>query len=212
MKVGIVLNGEVKDYNFIKNIIKNNYDYLICADGGANHTYKMGIVPDYIIGDLDSVHEDVIKYYKDNNVKFEKFPSKKNETDSQLCIYLANKLNATNIDFFGALGGREDHMISNINLLYYVRTMGITPKIISEKSIMYIAINEEIGIVGKKGETISVIPLSGQAKGVTLINLEYPLNNYDMDYGVPLGISNVMLKDICSIKVSEGNLLIIRNM
>ena len=92
MKVCIILNGEIKDYKYIKNIIyKNNYDYIICSDGGANHTYKMDIVPDYIIGDLDSVEDNILKYYKSKNVQFEKFPTKKDETDTELSILLANK-------------------------------------------------------------------------------------------------------------------------
>ena len=56
MKVCIALNGIVNDYNKTKEIIeKENYDYIIGADGGCNHLNAMGIVPDYIIGDLDSI-------------------------------------------------------------------------------------------------------------------------------------------------------------
>lgn len=212
MKICIILNGKIKNYDYIKNIItKNNYDYIICADGGANHSYKMGITPDYIIGDLDSISSNIIDFYKLKNVKFEKFPSKKNETDTEICVYLASRLNAKEIDFIGALGGRLDHMISNINLLYYVRNQGIYTKIISEDEDIYIAINEEISINGDMGDTISVIPLNGDAKGVTLNRLEYPLNNYDMKFSLPLGISNVMLDKKCNIKVEQGSLIIIRN-
>ncbi len=142
---------------------------------------------------------------------FEKFPSKKNETDTEICVYLASRLNAKEIDFIGALGGRLDHMIANINLLYYVRNQGIYTKIISEDEDIYIAINEEISINGDVGDTISVIPLNGDAKGVTLNRLEYPLNNYDMKFSLPLGISNVMLDKRCNIKVEQGSLIIIRN-
>lgn len=212
MKICIILNGKIKDYDYIKDIInKNNYDYIICADGGANHSYKMGIIPDYIIGDLDSISSEIIDFYKSKDVKFEKFPSKKDETDTEICIYLASKLNAKEIDFIGALGGRIDHMIANINLLYYVRSKGIFTRIISEKEDIYIAIDEEISINGDIGDTISVIPLNGDAKGVTLKQLEYPLNNYNMKFSVPLGISNVMLDKKCSIKVEQGSLIIIKN-
>ncbi len=212
MRVCIILNGEIKNYNYIKNIInKNNYDYIVCADGGANHSYNMGIIPDYIIGDLDSIYSEIIEFYKLKDVKFEKFPSKKDETDTEICVYLASKLNAKEIDFIGALGGRLDHMIANINLLYYVRNKGIYTKIISEHEDIYIAINEEITINGYIGDTISVIPLNGDAKGVTLENLEYPLNNYDMKFYLPLGISNVMLDEKCSVKVEQGSLIIIKN-
>ena len=171
----------------------------------------MGIIPDYIIGDLDSIYSEIIEFYKLKDVKFEKFPSKKDETDTEICVYLASKLNAKEIDFIGALGGRLDHMIANINLLYYVRNKGIYTKIISEHEDIYIAINEEITINGYIGDTISVIPLNGDAKGVTLENLEYPLNNYDMKFYLPLGISNVMLDEKCSVKVEQGSLIIIKN-
>jgi thiamine pyrophosphokinase len=96
-------------------------------------------------------------------------------------------------------------------LLYYVRLKNIIPRIISEKEQLYIAVNEEVIINGNKGDTISVIPTNGNAKGVTLTNLEYPLNNYDMKFYLPLGISNVMLNKECKIKVNDGSLIIIRN-
>ena len=212
MKVCIILNGEVKDYNIIKKIInKEKYDFIICADGGANHAYNMDIIPDYIIGDLDSASESVINYYKEKNVSFEKFPSKKDETDMEICIYLAEKLNAKRIDLIAAMGGRIDHTIANINLLYYIKEKNIFPRIISEKEEIQLAINEKLVLKGNKGDIISVIPTKGDANGVTLENLEYPLEEYNMKYSMPLGISNVMLGKLCSVSVKEGALLVIRN-
>ncbi|GAA3651776.1 thiamine diphosphokinase [Asaccharospora irregularis DSM 2635] len=212
MKICIVLNGEVENYTKIRDFItKEDYDYIICADGGANHTYYMEITPDYIIGDLDSVDEKLVSYYKNTGVKFEKFPAKKDETDTELCIYLARDLKATRIDFIAALGGRIDHTITNINLLYYLKEMDIIPRIISEKEEMYIAVNEEITISGNVGDIVSVIAINGDADGVTLKNLEYPLDNYYMKYGVPIGMSNVMLSNECKVKVKKGNLIIIKN-
>ena len=212
MKSCIILNGKIQDYNKIKEvIIKEKYDYIICADGGANHAYNMDIIPNYIIGDLDSINKDIVKHYKTYKVKFEQFPTKKNETDSELCIYLSDKLKTKELHLIGALGGRIDHTIANINLLYYIRQMDIVPKIISEYEEIYIASNEEISVQGKKGDTISIIPIKGDANGVTLKNLEYSLENYNMKFSVPLGISNIMLDSKCNIKVNEGNLIVIRN-
>ena len=212
MKVCIILNGEIKDYKYIKNIIdKNNYDYIICSDGGANHAYKMDIIPDYIIGDLDSIEDNILKYYKSKHVQFEKFPAKKDETDTELSILLADKLNSKEIDLIGALGGRIDHTIANINLLYYIKNKGIAPRIISEREEIYIAIDEDIIIHGNIGDTISIIPIKGDAKGITLENLEYTLDNYDMEFSRPLGVSNIMKKNSCNIKINEGSILIIKN-
>lgn len=212
MKICIVLNGEIKDYDYINRIVRTgSYDYIICSDGGANHAYNMDILPDYIIGDLDSIDKNIIEYYKSNNIKFEKFPTKKDETDTELCIELSDKLKAKEIHLIGALGGRIDHTIANINLLYYIRKRGIIPKIISEKEEIYIAMNEELIIDGEIGDTISILPIKNDAKDVTLKNLEYPLKNYDMKFSRPLGISNVMTNVNCNIKVNEGSLIIIKN-
>ena len=193
MKVCIVLNGSINDYNKTKNIIKNqNYDYIIGADGGCNHLYKMDILPNYII--------------------FKKFPTHKDETDAEICIYLAKTLNATEIHFIGALGGRIDHALSNIGLMYYVLEMDIEPKILTSEEEMFIIHNNTKVIKGKKGDTLSILALKQEAINVTLEKLEYPLNKARVSYLSPLGISNVMLEDECNITVEDGYLLVIRNL
>lgn len=212
MKACIVLNGEVKDYEFVKYALScYEYDIVICADGGASHLYKLNIVPDYILGDLDSLNSEIIDFYKMNKVNFKQFPTRKDETDAELCINLAKDLDVKEIHFIGALGGRIDHTIANINLMYYIKQLGITPMIKTSDVDMYLISNETSIIEGKKGDTISVIPIKDDAKGVTLENLEYPLSNFCMKYGTPIGISNVMEKNECRVSVEDGNLLIIRN-
>ena len=201
MKVCIVLNGEIKNYQKTKEIIlKEKYDYIIGADGGCNHLYKMNIIPNYIIGDLDSI-----------NVIFEKYPTHKDETDSEICIYLAKKLNATKVDFIGTLGGRIDHTLANIGLMNYVKNMDINPRILTSEEEILIVKNEKITLKGNKGDTVSFISIVGDSKGVTLEDMEYPLNNAKVGYLSSLGISNVMVKDECIVKVEDGCALIIRN-
>ncbi|MFR9069628.1 MAG: thiamine diphosphokinase [Paraclostridium sp.] len=212
MKACILLNGEVDNLDYIKNIIDNNdYRYIICADGGAKHLYKLNIVPNYIIGDLDSLEESIINYYKNKGVDFKKFPKRKDETDAQLCIHLAKDLNTSEIHLLGALGGRIDHTIANINLMYYIKELGINPIIKSKVEDIYMADSEVINIMGQKGDIISIIPAKGDVSGVTLKNLEYPLENAIIKYGNPRGISNVMKSNQCSIKVKNGCLIIVRN-
>ncbi|MDY5212124.1 thiamine diphosphokinase [Intestinibacter sp.] len=213
MKICIVLNGSVNDYNKTKQIIhKENYDYIIGADGGCNHLYNMGILPNYVIGDLDSINKDLIKYYESKNIIFKKFPTHKDQTDAEICIHLAKTLNATEIHFIGALGGRIDHALSNIGLMYYVLEMGIEPKILTSEEEVVIIHNDTKVIKGKKGDTISILALKQDAIGVTLEKLEYPLNKARVSYLSPLGISNVMLEDECNITVEDGYLLVIRNL
>lgn len=212
MKACIILNGEVKDYVFLESTMKNNkYDFIICADGGARHLYKVNIMPNYILGDLDSLSSEIIDFYKHSKVKFTQFPSRKNETDAELCINLANDLNVNEIHIIGALGGRIDHTIANINLMYYIKQLGINSTIQTPDEDIFLVSNETFIINGNKGDTVSIIPIKGDAKGVTLEYLEYPLNNFEMKYGTPIGISNVMEKNECKITVEDGSLIVIRN-
>lgn len=213
MKVCIVLNGEIKDYIKTKEIILDeNYDYIIGADGGCNHLYKMDITPNYIVGDLDSINKELINYYEDKKVIFKKYPSHKDETDSEICMYLAKELGANKIDFIASLGKRIDHTLANIGLLKYIKDMNIKSRILTSEEEILIIKNEKINLKGKKGDTISVIPIEGEAKGVTLENLEYPLNDVKIGYLSSLGISNIMLDNECTIKIKDGSALIIRNL
>lgn len=207
----IVLNGEVKDYDKLKEIIvSKKYANIIAVDGGANHLYKMNIVPNYIVGDLDSIEKDVLEYYRDMGVEFYKYPCKKDETDSELGILLAIEIGSLCIDLYAALGGRVDHEFSNIGLLYYSLKKGVYPRIIAEDEDIYILENDELTLDGNPGDVISVLPFKNDAKGVTLRSLEYPLDEFDMEFSTPRGISNVMLEDVCHINVRDGCLLIVK--
>lgn len=212
MKACILLNGKVKDTEFVKDTIKDNaYDYIICADGGAKHLYNLKLIPDYILGDLDSLEAHIVDYYKKNGVNFKKFPQRKNETDTQLCVHLAKHLMVSEIHLIGALGGRIDHTVANINLMYYIKELGMSPLIKGKDEEIYIIENEKIRLNAKKGNTISILPIKGDVSGVTLENLEYPLENADIKFGNPIGLSNVMENDYFSVKVDKGSLIIIIN-
>lgn len=207
----IILNGVVDDYTILKNIIlSKKYSTIIGIDGGANHLYNMELTPSYVVGDLDSIEDNVLEYFTERGSEFYKYTSKKNETDSELGIMLAIEKENMCIDFYAALGGRIDHELANIGLLYYCLQKGLYPRIITENEDIYILENDEITIEGSPGDLLSVIPFKGDAKGVSLRGLEYPLDEFDIEYSSPRGISNVMIDDICEINVNDGCILIIK--
>lgn len=209
MKIAIIVNGIICDYDYHKSIIEN-CDLVICGDGGANHAYKMDIIPNYILGDLDSIHNKIKSYYENKNVEFIKFPSKKDKTDTEICIDYAYHLKATEVILLGALGGRMDHAMANVNLLYYMLKKGIKGSIVNETDSIYISDNE-LTIKGNKGDNISLIPLYGDVVGVTLENLEYPLNDFTIKKGSSIGISNVMIDNNCRISLKSGYLLVCKS-
>ena len=208
----LVLNGQLDDYDYIREVMNyNTYELIIAVDGGANHLYRLGIMPNYILGDLDSIEDDIREYYEASDVVFKKFPTKKDETDTELAVWLVEEVGLLGIDIYAALGGRIDHELANIQLLYYILDRGMYPRIISEREEIYILRNEEMNLKGSIGDIVSIIPVKGDARGITLANMEYSVEELDLKYSVTRGISNVMLAEDAYINVRDGCILVIKN-
>ena len=208
----LVLNGQLEDYDYIRDVMNyNTYELIIAVDGGANHLYRLGIMPNYILGDLDSIDDDIRSYYEASDVVFKKFPTKKDETDAELAVWMVEEEGLLGIDIYTALGGRIDHELANIQLLYYILDRGMYPRIISEREEIYILRNEEMNLKGSIGDIVSIIPVKGDARGITLANMEYSVEELDLKYSVTRGISNVMLAEDAYINVRDGCILVIKN-
>ncbi|HHW56490.1 MAG TPA: thiamine diphosphokinase [Clostridia bacterium] len=208
MKVLIISNGNIKDYNFYKNLLQD-VDMVICADAGANHAYQMKIKPDLIVGDFDSIKEEILEFYENEGVRIEKFPPMKDETDTQLAMLKAIEFGATDVTFIGVIGERFDHSYANLSLLLYLLNRNIKGKIVNEKNEIYL-INKFIEVEGKKGELLSLLPYSKEVKGIYTKGLFYGLSGQSMDLEMPYGISNVFTEDKATIEIEEGLLLVIK--
>lgn len=209
MKALVISNGEIKDYDYYKLFIKN-YDIIICADGGANHSFYMDVIPSAIIGDLDSVRNEILDFYMQNDVRIEKYPAMKDETDTQLAMLKAIELGADDITFIGAIGDRFDHSYSNLSLLLYLLNRNIKGKIINEKNEIYL-INKSIELNGKIGGIISLIPYSQNVEEIYTEGLYYALSGQNMSLEMPYGISNIFTKEKASIRIKSGLLLVIKS-
>ena len=197
----LVLNGQLEDYDYIRDVMDyNTYELIIAVDGGANHLYRLGIMPNYILGDLDSIDDDIRSYYEASD-----------ETDAELAVWRVEEEGLLGIDIYAALGGRIDHELANIQLLYYILDRGMYPRIISEREEIYILRNEEMNLKGSIGDIVSIIPVKGDARGITLANMEYSVEELDLKYSVTRGISNVMLAEDAYINVRDGCILVIKN-
>ncbi|MBE3592733.1 MAG: thiamine diphosphokinase [Thermoanaerobacter sp.] len=208
MKVLIISNGDIRDYNFYEELLKD-VDMVICADGGANHAYQMKIKPDLIIGDIDSIKEEILEFYENEGVRIEKFPPMKDETDTQLAMLKAIELGATDVTFIGVIGERFDHSYANLSLLLYLLNRNIKGKIVNEKNEIYL-IDKFIEVEGKKGELLSLLPYSKEVKGIYTKGLFYGLSGQSMDLEMPYGISNVFTEDKATIEIEKGLLLVIK--
>lgn len=210
-RVIIFVNGNLSDLSRAKKIITKE-DCLIAADGGVKHILKLGLIPNVVIGDLDSTPLPIQKKLERYDIEWVKYPIKKDKTDFELVIDYCLEKKFKEIIIFGIFGDRIDHLLANIFLLVKVQTenKSIKIKIIEGKKEIYI-LNNKITINGNIGDEVSIIPVSEKLVGITTEGLEYPLDNGQIIFGSTRGISNVMNKKIARISVKKGVALVEHN-
>lgn len=207
MRVIILTNGEYGDYSFCKDI--GAYEYVICADYGMHHATKLGIEPDIIVGDFDSISKEELLSFTNRGIKIIKFPPEKDMTDTEIAVQKAIELGANKIDIYGGIGSRLDHTLGNVQLLYGLLIKGIEARLLNPNNEVSIT-NSTICIDGEKGQLISLIPLFDNVEGVTTIGLAYSLDNDVLPIGRALGVSNFMLSSNAEVSVKKGTLLVIK--
>lgn len=210
MKAVLLAGAKIVDYTFCQPEIEQA-DIIVCCDAGMHHAKALGITPDYIVGDFDSVAPEVLEEYRKAGISIRQFPTHKDETDMQLGMLLALELGATQMTLIGGIGSRLDHTLANTHLLLHLLKKGVQGVLLNEKNRV-VLIDKEITLYGKAGDLVSTIPLSMQVKGVTLEGLEYPLHNYDLALDDDLlAVSNVMLGDTAKVSITEGYLFVIQS-
>lgn len=198
MRAVIIGSGDIKNYNCIKSRIRQD-DFIICADGGYNHAVKMGLKPDILIGDFDSA-----KGYEDVKDRIE-YPVRKNFTDGELAVSYAVEHGYEDIVLIAMTGDRLDHTIADVFLLAKCRN-GV---LIDDNNEIYL-LRDKLTLSGRKGQTLSIIPVCGDADGITTEGLEYPLCNETISFSESRGISNVMTENNCTITIERGMALVIK--
>lgn len=209
MKAVIIAFGNIddKDKRFETECI--DADYIICADGGAEYAYNSNILPDFLIGDFDSINPDILEFFKLKKIKIIKYPAEKDYTDTELCVKKALELHCSTISILAGIGDRIDHSLGNIGLLHMIYEKGSKGYILSDKSDIYLC-TDKVLLKGNKGDTVSLIPYSGNAKGVTTSGLKYSLSDAVVYFGSPVGISNLMTDNICTVSIKSGEILVIK--
>ena len=209
MKAVLFAGAAITDYSFCEKYLQNA-DWIICCDGGMHHAKALGITPDYIVGDFDSVRPEVLEEYRNMCISIRQFPTHKNETDMQLGMLLALELGATELVLIGGIGDRFDHTLANAHLLLYLLKKGVCGILVNEKNRVEL-IDKEVTLYGKAGDLVSTIPLSMQVEGVTLEGLEYPLVDYDLALDDKLvAVSNVMTGTEAKVKIRKGYLFVMQ--
>ena len=185
-------------------------DLLIAADGGALPLLRLGLLPHLVIGDLDSLDSASEARLAERGVELRRFPRAKDETDLELALLHVAGCDARAIDILGALGGRWDHTLANVALLALPELRGRRVRLLADRQELFLVQGPAM-IEGRPGDTVSLVPLTAEARGVTTHGLLYPLEQATLRYERARGISNVLLAPPGLVTVREGLLLVVHH-
>ena len=177
-------------------------DYIIAADGGFRHTQQLGLTPDCILGDFDSLG------YVPANASV--FPVEKDDTDAMLAVRQGLKLGYKKFFLYGSMEGKRlDHTVANFQTLQYLAEQGCRGYLIGKDQIVTVVKDNALSFSPGAQGIISVFCMGADADGVTLEGLKYPLYNGTLCAGFPLGVSNHFAGNKAVIGVEKGSLLVI---
>ncbi len=209
-RVIIVAGGDLKDTAFYHRLLKKD-DYFICVNGGTAHAFKLGLKPDMVIGDLDSLQPGDRKKLEQTACRLIEYPQAKEKSDLELAVDKAVEMGPREILVVGALGGaRADHFFVNLLLLNIPLNLGITASIIDEYQEIRL-VKDEVVIEGSPGDYLSLFALTGEAEGIVTEGLKFPLNDESLLFASTRGLSNELIATRARVTLQSGLLLMIKS-
>lgn len=206
----VFANGDLNDGPAVRLAYVNAVPRTVIAvDGGLRHVMALGLQPDLVIGDMDSADPAMLAHVQSRGAKVQRFPVDKDETDLELALNVAVLSNSDSIYIFGATGDRLDQTLGNIYLLMMPVLRNRDVRLISGRQTAWLAYPGETVIQGQPGDTLSLIPLRTEVKGITTHQLKYPLSGESLPFGAARGISNVLLASAARVSFESGVLLMI---
>ncbi len=176
-------------------------DFILAADGGLRHVQALGLTPNEILGDFDSLG------FAPEGANV--FPVEKDDTDAMLAVRRGLSLGYREFLLYGSLDGpRLDHTLANFQTLQFLADHGAAGCLVGRDYIVTVVKNGSISFPAGKAGTISVFCLGSDATGVDIRGLYYSLEKGTLTAGFPLGVSNHFTGRSARISVSQGSLLV----
>jgi thiamine pyrophosphokinase len=207
LRIVIFANGNLPDLDKARSLLRSD-DFIICADGGTRHAFALGVTPNLVIGDMDSIQKDQWQKLEEAGIPVELFPRDKNETDLELAINRAIEFEPRDIVIVAALGGRLDQTIGNLALLTDLQLATFDARLDDGVEEMFFCRNQ-VQVHGSSGDIVSLLPWGNPVRGVQTQGLKWTLAGETLYPEKTRGISNELLSETAGIKISSGTLLIV---
>jgi thiamine pyrophosphokinase len=185
---------------------------VIAADSGVHQAELLGLHVDYVVGDFDSADPDAVERARVAGAVVDRHPVEKDATDLELALDVARDRGVQRITVVGGAGGRLDHLLANVALLASPRFADL--EIDARSGDAYLAVVQggrpARAIVGRPGSLVTLLPMGGDASGITTSGLQYPLDDATLRPGTSRGVSNVLVGAEGSVVLERGTLLSIQ--
>lgn len=208
----IFANGELNDGAMVQRALKfalasQRSALIVAADGGARHALALDLQPRVVIGDMDSSTEDELSTYAAAGAEILRYPAEKNETDLELALMLVAERGAKWIRIIGAVGDRLDQTMANVYLMALPQLVLTDTRMVAGKQEIRLMPAGDHTLIGVPGDTISLLPVSGDVRGITTDGLYYPLHHDTLVFGPARGVSNVLSETRARVRVESGTLM-----
>lgn len=202
------LNGEADPPGLLSRVA-SGADLVVAADGGALHALGAGVVPDLVVGDMDSLGERRAREVEALGAVLERHPARKDAMDGHLAVLAARERGATEADLLCAAGGRFSAGFAVPHILLAAERAGLRATLVASWGRAFVVEDRVREVRGEAGDAVSVFPLSGTASGVDLEGFAYPLRGARMEAGETLGFHNELTGGVGLVGVGEGALFVI---
>ncbi|HEY8824275.1 MAG TPA: thiamine diphosphokinase [Candidatus Limnocylindria bacterium] len=207
MRAVVVAHGDVLPSD---RAVIDSKDYIVAADGGAFALERWKILPHLVVGDMDSLGDAGVERMARKGIAVAKFPAAKDESDLELAVGQAIEAGATEIVLLGALGGdRLDHETANLLLLADPGYDGV--RLEARRGALRIRPlrgEGSLALAGPVGALVTLLPVNGDADGITTEGLRFPLHGETLRFGRARGLSNEVASLPATVTVRKGSLLV----
>lgn len=208
----ILANGNIHDADILKTRLQPwKGAIVIAADGGVRHAARLGLEISVVIGDLDSLGEEELMTLKTIGTDVVRVAAQKDETDLELALLHAIEIGVKDIVVLGAFGDRIDMCLSNLLLLSHPSFSSSHIEYWYDHQTAWLIRPPGDEIHGQSGDTLSLIPIEGDAEGITTHELYYPLNDEKLGFGPARGVSNVLTAPFAHVELGSGTLIAVHS-
>lgn len=214
-KTAVIFAGGETEPDSVQGILEEyKPELVVAADSGLETINKLGLFPNIIVGDFDSLSDkSLLEKYENNGAEIQRFPVEKDYTDMRMSVDIAIQKGCERILMLGAIGSRADHVIGNIFLLGYLLEQKIEGVIINKKNRLrcFGVGNYIFRTENSYSKYISFFPVNGEKTCISLKGFKYDVENLELNPLNIISISNEIKGTNALLSVKEGCLLIVES-